>query len=116
MAEFLPFNEDESGNFWDFTDPRKPWGPFDPSDFIDIPFDIADWLAGLPDTYSSHTVKVDDALTVVQSAQSAGVVVVRVRATAPTTIAEDTYVVTLHAVTTGGQEKDFTARLKVKEM
>lgn len=98
------------------TDPLKPFGPFDPEGVYDIPFDWASWLTGLSDTYASHVITCDPALTCVSSAHSAGVVTARFEASgSPALVAGRKYFIRCHIVTTSGQEEDQTLYLKVRD-
>ena len=105
-----------TGAFWDVTDPLKPFGLFDPNGVYDIPFDWAEWLAGLVDTYASHVITCDPALECTTSAEDEGVVVARFSATGtPALVANQKYFIRCHIVTTGGQEEEQTLYLKVRE-
>jgi len=105
-----------TGNFWDVTNAKKPFGEFDPNGIYDIPFDWATWLTGLGETYASHTITCATGLTCATSAQNAGVVVARIKKTVGATLTEgDKIAVTCHIVTTNGQEEDQTLYLKVRE-
>jgi hypothetical protein len=105
-----------TGNYWDVTVPTKPVGIFDPDGVYDIPFDWVTWLAGLTDTYASHTITAAAGLDVVTSQEIAGVIIVRVREDplVPLVVGQK-YGLTCHIVTTSGQEEDQTVYFKVKE-
>jgi hypothetical protein len=107
-----------TGNFWDVTNPLKPVGPFDVDGVYDIPFDWADWLAGLDpaDSYASHTFELDAGLQEVTSAHALGVITIRVQASGtPALVIKQKYGITCHITTTNGQKEDMTLYLKAVE-
>jgi hypothetical protein len=105
-----------TGNFWDVTDPKKPFGDFDPNGVYDLPFDWATWLTGLTDTYASHVIVCASGLEEVSSTEDAGVITVRVQASgSPALVAGAKYGVTCRITTASGQVEDQTLYLKVRE-
>jgi hypothetical protein len=105
-----------TGTFWDLTDPLKPFGLFDPDGVYDFPLNWADWLADIGDTYASHQVICDPALTCPASDQASGVITVRIEASgAPALAIGKKYPFTVRITTTNGQVEDQTLWLKVIE-
>jgi len=105
-----------TGAYWDVTNPLKPFGLFDFEGVYDIPFDWVTWLAGLTDTYASHVITVDPALTVVSSANVGGVITVRIKKAVAATLVEGTkYGITCQITTTNGQVEEQTLFLKARE-
>lgn len=120
MSNAHPFDEAASGDFWNFDDdPKKPWGEFDPSDVIDVPFDWTTFLAGFTPAlvYSSHTIVCDVGIEEVISAESSGIITAQIKKTASATLDDGAkYAVTCWIVCVGGQKKQMTGYLKVREM
>lgn len=105
-----------TGNFWNVTNPAKPFGLFDPDGVYDIPFDWSDWLAGLSDTYGSHMIICETGVECTSSAQAAGVITARIdKDPAETLVASAKYGITCRITTTNGQVEDQTVYLKVVE-
>lgn len=98
-------------SFWNINNPSKPKGVKDPNAILDYPVDFAAWLTDAGDTYQSHSILVTGGLTVVSSAQSAGVI---------TPILSggnlgETASFTVRIVTAGGRTDDRTFYLKITE-
>jgi hypothetical protein len=72
-----------TGAFWNVTNPAKPWGVFDPSAQLPIPFDWAEWLAAEGAAYVSHEIIPDPVLEEVSSEHAAGVVTAVIKLAAP---------------------------------
>ena len=105
-----------TGDFWDQTNPAKPFGLFDPDAVIDIPFDWTAYLTGIGSTYSSHVASAQEGLDVVSSSESDGVVTVRVRKDPAGSLSTgQKYWVRCHIVAADGQEEDQTLWLKITE-
>ena len=105
-----------TGNFWNVDNPLKPWGYFDPDGVYDIPFNWASWLAGLVDTYGSHTIICQQGLTCVQSSEALGVITARIEKDPAEDLSVGVkYGVTCHIVSTNGQKEDQTLYFKVRE-
>ena len=105
-----------TGSFWNVDRPLKPWGYFDPDGVYDIPFDWVTWLAGLTDTYASHTFIAATGIEVVLSGEAAGVITVRVQKDPLETLTPGVkYGLTCRITTTSGQVEDQTVYLKVIE-
>ena len=105
-----------TGNFWDVSKPEAPFGEFDPNGVYDLPFDWAAWLTGLSDTYASHVIICESGLEEVVSAESAGVITVRVQASgSPALEVGVKYGITCRITTTSGQVEDQTLFLKIRE-
>jgi|GEM_PF-1149365 len=68
-----------TGAFWNVSNPTKPWGLFDKDAQLDLPFDWSAWLLDSGASYVSHSFEPSDALEVVSSVESAGVIVALVR-------------------------------------
>ena len=117
MTEWTRYDQDLSGDFWDFTNPKKPIGLFDPADIIDIPFIFTTFLTGLPGTYLDHEVTLGTGLEEVTSSHNAGVITVRIKkATGATLTAGTKLPVSVRIDTVEGQSKEMSGYLKVIEM
>ena len=105
-----------TGDFWDETNPAKPFGLFDPDAVMDIPFDWTTYLTGIGSTYGSHVVTAQEGLEVVASSESEGVVTARFRKDpAETLTVGQKYWIRCHIVAADGQEEDQTLYLKITE-
>lgn len=106
-----------TGSFWNVDNPDKPWGPMDPDDVLDIPFDFSDWLAGQGTSYASHVLTPAAGLQAATVSAIAGVVLVQVqRAAAAELKVGDKYGVTCQLVAADGQKRSKTLYLKMKEL
>lgn len=105
-----------TGEFWDDTDPFKPWGWFDPDDIINIPFDFSEYLTSQGSTYVSHTLTPDVNLEATTVAPNAGEIVVQVaKASAGVLKIGTKYGVTCQITASDGQKQSKTLYLKIKE-
>jgi hypothetical protein len=106
-----------TGDFWDVTNPSKPFGVIDPDEQLSIPFDWAEFLTQEDGTYVSHTITAQSGITVVSSAHSAGVITALVKATDPDeiTIGAKYFLICSIVITAGGLtiKKDQTVYLKI---
>lgn len=106
-----------TGAFWNVDNPDKPWGPMDPDDVLNIPFDFSDWLAGQGTTYASHDVDLAAGLAATTVSAMGGIVLLQVkRADGADLVEGDKYGVTCQVVATDGQKRTKTLYLKIKEL
>lgn len=105
-----------TGAYWNLTDPLKPWGYHDRDSIIIYPFDWNEWLADSGTSYASHTASVEDPLEVAATAQSAGIITVKVKTKAggSPTVGQK-YALKVHIVCANGEEEDQTVYLKIRE-
>jgi hypothetical protein len=108
-----------TGAAWHIPNPDnpKPWAWFDPNATLKFPVDWSDWLADKETDYSSHEVFAHEALTIVESTEVDGVIVVTVRAagSSPGLVADNYYGFTVRITTVDGQTEDQTLRLRITE-
>jgi hypothetical protein len=107
-----------TGAAWhvDNMDAPRPWAWFDPDSRRAIPFDWTDYLTDIESTYASHEVIASSALSVVEDAESDGVIVVTVEAVDPDAITLGAYYdVTVRMTSADGQREDQTVRLRMRE-
>lgn len=105
-----------TGDFWNLDNPAKPWGEFDPSDVINIPYDWAEWLSGQGTSYSSHEMKLPAEFESLDVGVSNGVVLVQVKVKAGEAVTiNKKYPITCHIVALDGQERDKSVYLKIVE-
>lgn len=106
-----------TSDYWNVTNPNKPWGIMDPQAILDFPIDFSDWLQEIGANYSSHLIDVDGPLNLVQSSESDGVITLRLSTTAydPDDHLGNKYAVNIHVVADDGQEDERTVWIKLVE-
>lgn len=106
-----------TGDFWDVTDPLKPFGLMDPDDVLTLPFDFAAWLTGQGTTYASHNLAPAAGLLAVNVSQALGVIRVNVSKDPAVALAAGAkYGVTCQLVAADGQKRSMTLWLKIREL
>ena len=107
-----------TGAFWNLENPLEPWGYFDPSAVIDIPFDWTEWLTNISATHVSHTVTPEAPLELVASS-GGPIITARIRVIAgQTPLTSKRYAVKCHIVTNKGTppiEDERTVYLRIIE-
>lgn len=103
-----------TGDFWNTSDPLRPWALFDVDAIIDIPFDVSAWLTSLGSTYASHSVTAASPLECVTSAHSAGIIKLRLKvASGAEPETGKKYPFSVRLVCADGQQDDRTLYLKL---
>ncbi len=106
-----------TGDFWDLTDPLKPFGLMDPDDVLTIPYDFSEWLADQSTTYAGHHASAATGLQAVDLSQSNGVIRVQVsKAPGAELVVGEKYGVTCQIVATDGQKRSMTLYMKIREL
>lgn len=98
-------------SFWNTANPLKPRGIKDPDATLDYPVDFSTWLAGISDTYASHSVIVSSGLTLESSSESGGIITPIISGGVVGAVESFTVRIT----TTGGRTDDRTFYLKIVE-
>lgn len=97
---------------YDLTDPTRPTIVKDPQAVLDYSWDWSAWLAGIGDTYASHTIfQETGGPTTVGSAQTAGIISAFISGGVP----DAKHRVTCRIVTVGGRTDDRSIFLKIKD-
>lgn len=105
-----------TGAFWNISNPKKPWGLFDPNAELVFPIEVDQWLADMATSYASHTVIAPTPLEQVSSSHAAGVISVRIRVASGAEYEAGTkYPFTIRLVGADGQTDDRTLWLKLEE-
>ena len=103
----------QSGAFWDTTNPLKPRGIIDNEATLDIPFDLTAWCSDIGDSIASWTIYPDNPITNVSSSLNGDVIVafLKMNGAAPGA----TLKVECRFVTVAGRTDNRTVYLEVTE-
>jgi hypothetical protein len=109
-----------AGDFWDITNPKKPFGEFDPDSRLTFRLTVADIFENMGSPYGNHTIELptDSPLEIISPGSHVdGVIDVTIGIASGAEYALGTkYPFTLRAVAQDGQQDDRTLWLKIKSL
>lgn len=101
-----------TGAAWHLDNPLKPWANFDAEAIRDIPVEWDLWFADIGSPHASHTVIAAAPLVILGSAETGGIIKVRVSTDGTGTLGNK-YPFTVRVVAVDGEQDDQTLWLKL---